>query len=80
MQVLSNSLAQTGYFPHATAGGVDAQIGPAVALSDFFELRLNGEYRRYFFSMNPRPGEAHIAGGALDEYLCITLQGAARFR
>jgi hypothetical protein len=80
MQVLSNSLAQTGYFPRATAAGVDGQLGPAVALTDLIELRLMGEYRRYFFSMNPKPGDPHVAGGALDQYAVVTLQGAARFK
>jgi hypothetical protein len=80
LQVLSNSLQTSSYFPRASAGGVEAQLGPALAVSSLFELRLMADYRRFFFSMNPKPGDAHVAGGALDQYLCATLEGVARFR
>jgi hypothetical protein len=80
LQVITNSLKASGFFPRATVGGVDAAFGPAFAVADLFELRLVGDYRRFFFSMNPVPGDAHVAGGALDQYITAMLEGAVRFR
>jgi hypothetical protein len=80
LQVLTNSLQTSNYFPRASAAGVEGQLGPAIAINDIFELRLLADYRRFFFSMNPKPGDANVAGGAVDQYFCATLEGVARFR
>jgi len=37
------------------------------------------DYRRYFYAMNPKPGDPLIAGGALDEYVTLTAALAVRF-
>jgi hypothetical protein len=64
--VLSTGLEGT-YFPRATAGGVQASIGVAYALGYGFELSLAIAYTRFFYTMNPQPGDAYVAGGALDQ-------------
>ena len=71
--VLENGLANSGIFPHADVAGIDAHVGGALSLNDFLELRLIGNYQRYFFSMNSRPGDQYVAGGATDQYLSIIL-------
>ncbi len=49
--------------------GVEASFGGAFALGGGFEARLAGRYTRFFYSFDPRPGDAYVAGGALDQYL-----------
>ena len=56
-------------FPHAGVGGFEAALGPAFALSRAWELGVTASYRRFFYAMHPAPGDAHVAGGALDEML-----------
>ena len=64
--VLSAGLVGT-YFPRATVGGVDGTIGVAYSLAFGFELSLEVAYTRFFYSMNPQPGDAYVAGGGLDQ-------------
>jgi hypothetical protein len=54
-------------FPRATVGGVDFGVGASVAIAYGLEARIQGSYGRFFYAMNPRPGDAYVAGGALDE-------------
>jgi len=54
-------------FPHARIGGIDASGGPTFALDDHWSVRLKIDYRRFFYAMNPVPGDSHVAGGALEE-------------
>ena len=55
------------YFPRATVAGVEGTIGVAYSLAFGFELSLEVAYTRFFYSMNPQPGDADVAGGALDQ-------------
>jgi hypothetical protein len=43
-------------------------MGAAFEIASGFEARLEGSYRRFFYAMNPRPGDPFVAGGALDEF------------
>jgi len=67
------AILQTGeigaFFPRATAAGMDANAGFTVSLFDRLELRARFEYQRYWFSLNPEPGDMNVAGGALDHYV-----------
>jgi len=67
-------LLQTGrvgdvYFPNSTAGAVDGHLGLAMALPfiNNFETRLVLNYSRSFYDLRPKPGDAYVAGGALDQ-------------
>jgi hypothetical protein len=64
-------------FPHATVGGVDAQLGivlPLYGRSGIgldrwlrgLEVRTTFEWTRWFYAMHPELGDAYVAGGALD--------------
>jgi len=57
------------WFPHASVGGVDAGLQAGYEVVDGLDLLVGFDFRRYFYSMNPEPGDARIAGGALDEYI-----------
>ena len=37
-------------------------------LDVWWEGRLVGDYERYFYSFGPTPGDAYVAGGALDQF------------
>ncbi len=60
-------------FPHASVGGVDASLGIARALGTGLEISVDLEYARYFYSLLPKPGDAYVAGGALDEMASLSL-------
>jgi hypothetical protein len=57
------------HFRRPRVAGVDADLGLAVDLGAGFEARLAGRYTRYFASFEPRIGDEHVAGGALDEQM-----------
>jgi hypothetical protein len=54
-------------FPRASVGGVEAELGGAFTLAAGLEARVTASYRRFFYVMNPIPGDGYVAGGALDE-------------
>jgi hypothetical protein len=66
----------SGRFPHVSVGGVDANIGLGIGVTKGLEARLSFNYSRFFYSMNPEPGEPYIAGGALDQLSSVHI-GAA---
>ena len=55
------------WFPEAKANGMDAMLMIGFALPKGFEIRLGGDYRRYWFDLNPADAP-RVAGGALDQY------------
>lgn len=56
-------------FPHAQVGGIDAGAGLAIELPRDVELRLAGQYVRFFYDFRPQPGDPYVAGGAVDEFV-----------
>jgi hypothetical protein len=60
-------------FPRAAHAGVDAQLKLALQLGAHFELHAAGKYTRFFYTLNPQPGDPFVAGGALDEYAIVEL-------
>jgi hypothetical protein len=54
-------------FPRATVGGIEGEIGGALSVASGLEARITAGYRRFFYAMNPAPGDGFVAGGALDE-------------
>jgi hypothetical protein len=58
-------------FPKASVGGVQAELGAGFRIVPGLETRLSGSYRRFFYSMNPTPGDSFVAGGALDQFFGV---------
>ena len=54
-------------FPRETVGGVEAHVGASYAFTPHWQASLGAAYTRFFYSFNPVPGDASVAGGALDE-------------
>jgi hypothetical protein len=55
------------YFGRATVGGVEGSLGVSHAFGHGFELAAEFAYTRFFYTLNPEPGDAYVAGGALDQ-------------
>jgi hypothetical protein len=70
----TGEIASEDWFPRLDAGGVEAEAGIGFAVDDV-ELRALFTMRRFFYAMNPEPGDARVVGGAVDQYL----SGALRF-
>jgi hypothetical protein len=66
-------------FPRATVGGIEASLGIADAVATGVELSLEVAYTRFFYSLLPVPGDAYVAGGALDKMASISLGVAYLF-
>jgi hypothetical protein len=66
------------YFPRATIHAADATVGAAVAVTGALELRVVLGARRYFHDMQVEPGDAYLAGGAVDQVFTGSLTAAWR--
>ncbi len=55
-------------FRDPKVGGIDVGAGFSLTLGGGFELRLHGDYTRYFSKFHPLVGDPYVAGGALDEF------------
>ena len=50
-----------------SCAGVDASVGLAWPIARHLDLSFELAYTRFFYSLDPQPGDANVAGGALDE-------------
>jgi hypothetical protein len=75
----TGEIGSAARFPRLSVGGVEGKLGMALSLFSPWEARIIFDYRRYFYSFNPQPGDPYIAGGALDEYFTVTAGLAARW-
>lgn len=62
-------MTESQWFPRATGAGIDGSAGLALHVTPWLEVQARIDLRRYFFAMNPEPGDPWIAGGATDQYL-----------
>ena len=65
----AGEIQQANWFPRSSVGGVDAGVLGGYEIVRGVDLIAGFDFRRYFYSMNPEPGDPNIAGGALDEYI-----------
>jgi hypothetical protein len=63
-----NAGAVAQHFRSTSVEGVDAELGGALAIAPGWEARLIADYERYFYAFSPVPGDAYVAGGALDQF------------
>jgi len=57
------------WFPRLDVAGLDAGAFAGWAVMRRLDVLAGVLYRRYWFSMNPEPGDPQVAGGALDSYI-----------
>ena len=60
-------------FRATSVEGVDGQLGAAATIASGLEARIVFDYERYFYAFQPIPGDAYVAGGALDQFFGATL-------
>ncbi|MEM9727854.1 MAG: hypothetical protein AAF997_04665 [Myxococcota bacterium] len=73
-------IASEAWFPDAKGNGMDALLMIGYALPKGFEIRIGGDYRRYWFDLNPIPPDPpYVAGGALDQYWGLSIGAAWRY-
>ncbi|HKE15365.1 MAG TPA: hypothetical protein VKB80_10890 [Kofleriaceae bacterium] len=74
-QVLSSGeISGDDFFPRSSARGFDADLELSAALLWGFDLRVGAALERYGHDLQPEPGDARVAGGALDQYLRLFLR------
>jgi hypothetical protein len=65
------AVLSTGYtgdlFSRESVGGVEAHLGASWSIARSWEASVSASYTRFFYAMNPVPGDASVAGGAIDE-------------
>ncbi|RLB54329.1 MAG: hypothetical protein DRJ42_09400 [Deltaproteobacteria bacterium] len=64
----TGQLSHQDWFPNNSGSGLEAGGVVGYLLADWVEVRAAFEYRRFWFTLNPEPGDPWIAGGALDNY------------
>ena len=66
-------------FPRTSVGGVAATLGIADVVAPSIEVALDVDYTRFFYNLSPVPGDAYVAGGALDQMATVSLGVAYLF-
>ena len=74
-QVLSSGeIESADFFPRSSVRGFDAELGLSAAIGWGFDVRAGAALERYGYALHPEPGDAKVAGGALDQYMRFSLQ------
>lgn len=60
-------------FRDPTINGIDARLGLGLGIAKDTRLLLIFDYTRFFSSFVPIPGDAYVAGGALDQFGSVKL-------
>lgn len=55
-------------FRDVSVSGIDVGLGLGLRIAKGMEIRLSASYTRFFSTFLPVPGDAYVAGGALDEF------------
>lgn len=74
----AGEITSADYFPRATVGGFDGELGVAIEMAKHVEVRPSFGYRGFFYTMNTKPGDPFEVGGAFDQYISLNLQLAYR--
>ncbi|MFW5925897.1 MAG: hypothetical protein ACOCV4_07000 [Myxococcota bacterium] len=67
-------IATESWFPRADGGGVNGRVVAAFPIDWGLEVRVAAELNRFFFDLDPRPGDPWIAGGAVDQAWALGLE------
>ncbi len=59
--------AMGALFPRESVGGVEAHVSAMRSLTRSLDATVDLAYTRFFYDYRPEPGDAFVAGGALDQ-------------
>lgn len=76
----ASGLADADRFPRAAVKGVDAGARVSYRFRADLEAEATLDFRRYAYSMNARPGDPVVVGGAADDFLGAGLLLTYRMR
>jgi len=65
----SGAIQTRQWFPRLEVAGLDTGLFVGHSPLAHFDVLVGVQYRRYWFSMKPEPGDRNVAGGALDSYI-----------
>jgi hypothetical protein len=75
----SGEIEEDDFFPRLSVHGVDASAWLGYRLGANLEARIGLAVERYFYAMNPEPGDPLVAGGAVDQYVSGHAAAVYRF-
>jgi hypothetical protein len=61
------------WFPHSTSAGVELALIGTYQVAPRIFARAAATYQRTFFDFNSKQGDARVAGGAIDQYLALSI-------
>lgn len=64
----AGDLGSEDWFENLSGGGLETEFAIGTPILDPLHLEAAFTFDHYFFSFNPEPGDAQVAGGALDQY------------
>lgn len=65
----AGEVGSDAWFPRMDVAGLDLGAHAGYEVIPRVSLLVGARYRRYWYSMNPEPGDPFVAGGALDSYI-----------
>lgn len=65
----AGAIATAAWFPRLEVAGLDAGAFAGHAVLPTLHVLGGVLYRRYWYSLNPEPGDPRVAGGALDSFI-----------
>jgi hypothetical protein len=65
----TGELETAAWFPQVSPDAIDVRALVGHSITDDLDLMAGVQLTRYFFSMNSRPDDVRVAGGAVDQYL-----------
>jgi hypothetical protein len=66
-------------FPRESVGGVEAHVGATRSVTRSLDVIVDLAYTRFFYDYRPEPGDAFVAGGALDQMAYASAGMAYRY-
>jgi hypothetical protein len=79
-RVLTSAGGLSSWFPRNSGSGFDLGAWLGWESDAGVGVRAGFEMQRYFFAMNPEPGDTNVAGGAEDQFLTGTASFVWRMR
>lgn len=74
----TGELSSERFFPRLSGAGVEANAYVGYEVAPKWEVRVGVDLTRFFFALKPEPGDANVAGGAVDQFFAGTARIAYR--
>ena len=69
----AGEITSADYFPRASVSGIDVAAQLRLPIAYGLQVDVGTRLRRFFYDLNPQPGDRNVAGGAVDQYLNFTI-------